>query len=106
MKNVTVFDLVEAFKTVLERKQDEKPELFKNIDPQDVKIDDRIEYILTCIEDNNEVLFDDLFKDDNRKIVLIVTFMAILELTKMKKISFRQETQFGSLFLKKHSYLR
>ena len=53
------------------------------------------------LEDKGEVPFEDLFKDDLRKLVLIVTFMAILELVKMRKITFRQESDFGKLFVKR-----
>lgn len=102
--SINMFDLITAFKTVLERSQNKKSESYRVIKREDVKIDDRIEYIFCMIEEKKEVLFDDLLKDDDRRIVLIVTFMAILELAKMKQITFRQEDQFGSIFLKKHPY--
>jgi segregation and condensation protein A len=100
--NINVFDLFTAFKAVLERKTQEKSDTYKFVKWEDVKLDDRIEYIICRMDEDREVLFDDLFKEDNRKIVLVVTFMAILELVKMKQITFRQECQFGSLFVKKY----
>ena len=42
-----------------------------------------------------------LFGDDVRKIVLVVTFMALLELIKMGEICFRQEEQLGAIFVKR-----
>jgi chromatin segregation and condensation protein Rec8/ScpA/Scc1 (kleisin family) len=36
-----------------------------------------------------------------RRIVLVVTFMAVLELIKMQEILFRQETHFGAIFVKR-----
>ncbi len=102
-ESVTIFDLISAFKNILERVKEGDDEDDSNsiVRPDTVKLDDRIELILCKIEENNEVRFEDLFMDDPRKIVLIVTFMAILELVKMDKISFRQEKQLGSLYVRK-----
>ena len=66
-----------------------------------VRIDDRIEHVLGMIEHDREIPFEELFADDMRRIVLVVTFMAILELIKMQEILFRQETQFGAIFVKR-----
>ncbi len=100
LESINVFDLITAFKNVLERSQ--VNQLPDNIlQPEDVRLDDRIEFVLCKIEDNNEVLFNDLFKDDYRKIVLVVTFMAILELIKMNRITFRQERHLGDIFIRK-----
>jgi hypothetical protein len=55
------------------------------------------------LEDSDEVTFEDLFEGDYRKIVLVVTFMAILELVKMQEIRFRQEENFGPIFVLKQN---
>ncbi len=98
---INVFDLISAFQRVLERSKEIDEDEVRVVQRENVRLDDRIEYILSFLEDNTEVLFEDLFKDDNRKIVLVVTFMGILELVKMKAIRFRQEEQFGTLYVKK-----
>ena len=54
---------------------------------------------MAILTDNEEVRFEDLFKNDKRRIVLVVTFMAILELVKMQEIAFRQENNFGEIFV-------
>jgi segregation and condensation protein A len=97
---ITVFDLISAFKRILERTVDEKNYL---INADNVKIDDRIEHVLAAIDTDGEIRFEELFADDTRKIVLVVTFMAILELIKMAQIFFRQEEQFGPIFVKRRS---
>lgn len=96
---INMFDLISAFKKVIDRSAQIKAEDIKIISRETVKLDDRIEYVLGCLEDTHEVLFDDFFTDDNRKIVIVVTFMAILELVKMGQISFRQAKHFSSLFV-------
>jgi chromatin segregation and condensation protein Rec8/ScpA/Scc1 (kleisin family) len=65
-----------------------------------VNIDDRIDHVLTVVADaGGELRFDELFKDNPRRMVVVVTFMAILELIKMQEIRFRQEKQFGNIFV-------
>jgi segregation and condensation protein A len=95
--NVTIFDLISAFKNVLTRDIEEE---FKHVVKIDnARIDDRIEHIVTLLQDNEEIRFEDLFKDDHRRVILVVTFMAILELVKMQQIQFRQEQRFGGIFV-------
>lgn len=96
--NISIFDLLTAFKKVLERADDEK-EYNHVVEYDTVKIDDRIEHILTMVSEKGEVRFEELFENDYRKIVLVVTFMAILELIKMQEIVFRQEQNFGSIYV-------
>jgi segregation and condensation protein A len=93
---LSLFDLLSAFKRVLERAQGEE-EYRQTIRADNVKIDDRIEHVLSALADSAEVRFEDLFADDMRKIVIVVTFMAILELVKMQEIVFRQEERFGPI---------
>jgi segregation and condensation protein A len=97
---LTVFDLITAFKKMLERVSTTQSKI-QTITHDTVRIDDRIEHILSCVDENKEVLFEDLFTDDPRRIVLVVTFMALLELVKMQEIIFRQEKQFGNIYVKR-----
>jgi chromatin segregation and condensation protein Rec8/ScpA/Scc1 (kleisin family) len=94
--SLSVFDLLTAFKRVLEQAKDEE-EHRHVVRLDNVKIDDRIERVLSVLADRGEVPFEELFADDLRKIVIVVTFMAILELVKMQEISFRQEHCFGTI---------
>ncbi|MDD5672940.1 MAG: segregation/condensation protein A [Chitinivibrionales bacterium] len=93
---LTMYDLLAAFQNVLKRATDEYRHTVKL---ENIKIDDRIDHVLGILSDNAEVPFEELFSDDTRKIVLIVTFMAILELIKMQLVAFRQEDVFGPIFV-------
>ena len=103
VSSVSVFDLITAFRRILEKANDADQDSVRMVQRENIRMDDRIEHVLNCVEDNDEILFEELFKDDLRRIVIVVTFMAILELVKMKLIMFRQETSFGELFVKKHT---
>jgi segregation and condensation protein A len=99
---VSVFDLIAAFKRVLDRaSQDGSSQQTIAVDM--VRIDDRIEHVIKALDHDREIPFEDLFSDDMRRIVLVVTFMALLELIKMQEIHFRQEAQFGKIFVKRRS---
>jgi segregation and condensation protein A len=95
--NVTLFDLVAAFRGVLTREVPEDPSHVVSLD--EPRIDDRIERVIVRLTEQAEVRFEELFADDRRRIVMVATFMAILELVKMQHIRFRQEERFGAIFV-------
>jgi segregation and condensation protein A len=99
--SLSVFDLLTAFKRVLEKAQEDEFRHTVRLDT--VKIDDRIERVLSVLSDTDEAPFEALFADDMRKIVIVVTFMAILELVKMQQITFRQERSFGTIYVARQS---
>lgn len=101
--SLSVFDLLSAFKRVLEMAKTED-EYRHVVNMDNIKIDDRIERVLSALTDRTEVRFEDLFTDDLRKIVIVVTFMAILELVKMQEITFRQEECFGSIMVMRNMH--
>ena len=95
--NITLFDLLSAFRTILTRAQSEDP--LHVVMGEDVRVDDRIERVLGLVSEKKEVRFEELFGDDLRRIALVATFMAILELVKMQELWFRQEERFGAIFV-------
>ncbi len=94
---IGVFDLLTAFRRVLE--QAEKPDGSHVVQSDTVRLDDRIDYVLSMVTEREEVLFDELFADDRRRLALVVTFMALLELIKMQEIVFRQESNFDRIYV-------
>lgn len=99
--NISIFDLLSAFKRILDRAANSPEELNHIVSLDAVKLDDRIEYVLVYLSEHDEVPFEELFSGDQRRIMLVMTFMAILELVKMQEISFRQESNFGTIFVKR-----
>lgn len=97
--NISIFDLLSAFKRVLDRAKKEEEQLLE-ITTDIITIDEKIDKILSILSENqDEVPFEELFKDDRRKISIVVTFMALLELVKMGEITFRQEELFGPIYV-------
>jgi segregation and condensation protein A len=90
----TIFDLLTAFKEVLERASQES---LYTITPEEANIEDRILRILDILGNKDSVTFQELFEDLPRKIVAIATFLAILELVKIRRIAIRQSLPFSEL---------
>lgn len=92
--STTLYDLLTAFKEVLERTDEEK---LYEINPEEIGIEDRVVRILSILAEKDSAPFIELFADMPRKYVVIMTFLAILELTKMRRISVQQSMPFAEL---------
>jgi segregation and condensation protein A len=95
---VDLWALIEAFKTVMERKAAQKEEETDIIVETDfMTVEDKIEEILQRIEEYNSFSFSDLFELSLSKMSLILTFMALLELVKQQVVTVFQENQFDDI---------
>lgn len=92
----SLYDLMSAFKKIL----DSQPkETFHTINYPKVTIEERIEYVLNCLAQKDGVIFTELFSDTPVKLVMVVTFMAILELIRLQKIYIRQTRHFSEIWV-------
>jgi segregation and condensation protein A len=92
LKNITLYDLMKAFKTAL---IDRKEEPVHEVHRFNVTIDEQIDYILGRLEEKEYLGFIELVKDMNEKLRIIVTFIAILELVKMGAIGLKEVQTFN-----------
>ena len=96
LKNVTIYDLAKAFKFAITQIKDEFVHQVVKIP---VTIEEQIEFIMDKIEKFNQVNFKNLIEDLNERIRIIVTFVALLELTKMGKIGIRTSSEFNDFVI-------
>jgi segregation and condensation protein A len=96
LKDMTLYDLLSAFKDVLENMPKVR---YHEVKPIGVTIEEQIDYVLNGIGDKDHVLFRDLMAPILERIIMVVTFMAILELIKAKRICVRQSGVFGEIFI-------
>lgn len=96
LKNVNVFDLAKVFKSVLDSV---KKEVFHEIKKVPVSIEDQMNFVLGKLEEHKELHFLSIVDDIREKIRLVVTFIALLELTKMGKIGIRESSEFNDFVL-------
>jgi chromatin segregation and condensation protein Rec8/ScpA/Scc1 (kleisin family) len=63
----------------------------------DISVEDRIAVILEILSASEYATFQQLFADIRVKIVAVVTFLAILEMTKNHRITIRQALPFSEI---------
>ncbi len=98
LKNITVFDLAKAFKKVIEGlKEVPVHEIIKI----NVTIDQQIQYILDKLNEFGELHFTALVEGMMEKIRIVVTFVALLEMTKMGSIGIKESTEFNDFIIMK-----
>lgn len=95
---LSVNDLISAFKKFIDRKEYEKP-LNTKITTKELSVSDRIIKIKEILKTKNEVNFIDLF-DKLTKDYVVVTFLSILEMCKNKEIEIKQDNNFGNIIIK------
>lgn len=95
---LSVNDLISAFKKFIDRKEYEKP-LNTKITTKELSVSDRIIKIKEILKMKNEVNFIDLF-DKLTKDYVVVTFLSILEMSKNKEIEIKQDNNFGNIIIK------
>ncbi len=93
---VSLFELVDAFRLLLARIP---AETFHDVAPGDsLSIADCINEILALLQEKETIQFDDLVSDELTRERVIVTFLALLELCRLKLIRVFQGEQHGSIW--------
>ena len=87
IRDVTFFDLIASFKFAMDR----MPKKFVHeIEKLNVTVEEQIAYIEEYFSRRSEATFYDLVKDFSERIRIVVTFLALLEVIRAKKIIIRQ----------------
>ena len=96
LKNITLYDLIKAFKKAMA----EKPaEPVHEIQKFNVTIDEQIEYIESRLKENNQLSFIELISSVVEKLRIVVTFIAMLELVKAGRIGLRESNNFNDFII-------
>ena len=96
LKNISIFDLAKAFKKAIEGI---KPQVVHEIRKINVSIDEQIQYILSRVLEKGEIHFLSLVHGMKEKIRIVITFVALLELTKMEKIRIKESPDFNDFVI-------
>jgi segregation and condensation protein A len=94
IRDVTFFDLIASFKFAMDRMP---KKFFHEIEKINVTIEEQISYIEEFFSRRSEATFYDLVKNFTERIRIVVTFLALLEVIRAKKIIIRQLKPFGEL---------
>jgi segregation and condensation protein A len=96
LKNITIYDLLKAFKNVLIDKQAEP---VHEIEKFNVTIDEQIDFILGRVAKSQYVHFLDLVAGMREKLRIIVTFIALLELIKLGAVGIEETQNFNDFMI-------
>ncbi len=96
LAEVPMFALVEAFQRVLDKS---KVKLSHDIVADRISLTDRIGELSDLLSVRRRLLFDELFEAVSTKFDLVVTFLALLEMTRLKMTRLFQSEPFGPLHI-------
>ena len=96
LENVSLFDLVDALKDVLERNPSSR---LMEIVPDNLTVRERMNLILETLEGKDSVSFAALFEGSSHRMVVVVTFLALLELMRLRVVRVFQAQTFGPILV-------
>jgi segregation and condensation protein A len=91
-----LFALIEAFRGILAKAPHES---FHEVCAESISIAERINEILSLLQENEFIAFIDLFENSRDRDYIVATFLAILELCKLKMIRVCQQEQYGDIWI-------
>ena len=97
--DVGIFDLINAFQRALKRLPSEEKQ--GEIHEEIFTVTDRINHLMRIVDHGVSMRFEELFSEASTRSELVVTFLAILELIRMKQFCVRQEEHFGEIWLER-----
>ncbi len=94
--SVGLYELVEALRGVLQ----EAPEpAVHEVDQERLSVTDRINSILSLLAGRESLAFTELFPDPPQRQDVVVTFLAMLELVKLRLLRLMQNSRYGTIWL-------
>lgn len=95
LKPVDRVDLWNIFNSVLRRLAERIDE--GQINAEQVTVADRMELVLLRINQKDNFLFSELFESSTTITTIVATFLAVLELTRLDKITLKQDRAFADI---------
>jgi segregation and condensation protein A len=89
-----LFDLVAAFKELLDRR---KTLIAHEVEKEKRTVEQRMQELLELIREGQSIEFLDLFATEETKAGMILTFLALLELIRLKRVKVYQRGTFGPI---------
>ena len=96
LDNIGLFDLVDALQGILNRNPGKQ---LLEIIPDNLTVRDRMNAILEALEGQESIAFEALFETSCHRMVIIVTFLALLELIRLRTVRVFQAESFGPILV-------
>jgi segregation and condensation protein A len=97
---VGLFDLISAFNEALKKVRVEE---FGEIVDDRFTVVDKIEHVLGRLQDDGKVVFSTLFANAASRNEIVCTFLAVLELIRLRQVVAQQDSDFGEIVIAKGS---
>jgi segregation and condensation protein A len=94
MLEAGLFDLISAFKELLDRR---KALLAHEVEREGQTVEQRMEELLALLREGESLEFLALFASQETKAAMILTFLALLELIRLKQVKVYQRGVFGAI---------
>ena len=101
LEGASVFDIVAVFQQLLSRAA-EKPTHF--VEPDRVSVADQIRFILDTLREapDSGLTFHEILSGGYTRLLVVVTFLAVLELIRRRRLVVRQERIHGEIYVQLH----
>lgn len=99
-EDVSLFSLMAVFKQVLDKMP---KETFHEVKDIQISLEEQINYIVKNLETVRQISFYDLISQLRDRLMVVVTFIAMLELIKRGEIVTRQAVPFGEIWIARKS---
>lgn len=93
--DVSLFDLINAVSTILKRfhNRDESRDVFED----KWTVSEKIEHLVALVKERHHLKFSELFANSTSRTEVVVTFLALLELIRLKQIIVTQPEPFSEI---------
>ncbi len=93
--------LTSAFQRLLELRAKDELNSANLMPLARVTVGDRIVEIVKLLDKRSSILLAELIENEHSRLIVIVTFLAVLEMWKRERLIVRQESLFGSIYLER-----
>ncbi len=93
---VNLFDLLNAFVDVLEAEKETEQQ---RIVFDEILVSDRIMLLVSILQNKDKIEFHELFTQNPGRMEVVVTLLALLEMTRIGAITVLQHAQFGNIYI-------
>ena len=104
LKNVTLLDLYKLYNDLLETyrlKRNNESVIQKRIFVDKYKLEDKIQYVLEKLQNIKVIEFNEFIAEGECKMEAVVTFVALLELIKLRMVKVYQDNSFDNILIKR-----
>lgn len=98
VKDVTLYDLIDAFQAVLEKRVTHEP--VSRVQRDEMSVSERTEWLRHALRQQTDVSFSQLFLELPTREAVVVTFLALLELMKKREVMCEQRRLFADIVIR------